>query len=248
MSLPLHRTASTQALLGGTVPGPLTVEQEVEAFLEPLEDFQPSQKESRRGVAQLLLIMACFLVPHLLLDLSVDEKLSGLLRPVLSLLSGLLIVIIGIASGSVAFTALRRAKPIAFAEAVGAALLMLGIAKLLVLGMGGEGMSTEDPYSELIDLLGPALSLFTIALCPALFEELAFRGLIHNRAQRVLGKHQGVLITATAFMLAHGVSYASPIHLLIGLHLSWLRNRSGSLLPGMVEHFMYNALVITVLY
>ena len=216
--------------------------------MKPLESYEANRKESTVALLQFALIMACFLVPGLIGQIFVEEELAGLLLPVLGLLSGALVLLVGALSGGLAFTALRSAKASAFGEAALVAVGMFTFAILLVKGMESGSTGGTSEFTELIDFLGPALSLFTIALCPALFEELAFRGLMHSRAQRVLGKKQGLMVTACAFMLAHGISLASPIHLVLGLHLSWLRDRSGSLFPGMVEHFVYNALVLSFLY
>ena len=46
------------------------------------------------------------------------------------------------------------------------------------------------------------------------------------------------------FALAHGVTLAFPIHLALGLYLGSLRARSGSLLPGMLFHMLYNTAVV----
>ena len=42
------------------------------------------------------------------------------------------------------------------------------------------------------------------------------------------------------------VTYAFPIHLAIGPYLCWLRQRSGSLLPGMMVHVLYNGSLVVV--
>ena len=37
-----------------------------------------------------------------------------------------------------------------------------------------------------------------------------------------------------------------PIHLALGLYLGWLRQRAGSLLPGMLMHFTYNGAIVVL--
>ena len=40
------------------------------------------------------------------------------------------------------------------------------------------------------------------------------------------------------------VTIAFPIHFLLGLYLCWLRVQSGSLLPGMLFHMLYNGALV----
>jgi membrane protease YdiL (CAAX protease family) len=83
-----------------------------------------------------------------------------------------------------------------------------------------------------------------IALCPALFEELAFRGVIHGRFLALLGKSQGMLATGVCFGLCHGVTAGLPFHVGLGIYFSWLRERSSSLFPGMLTHALYNGALV----
>ncbi len=76
-----------------------------------------------------------------------------------------------------------------------------------------------------------------------MFEELAFRGVVQGRFTALLGRFQGIVATGAAFGLCHGVTPALPFHVGIGIWLCWLRERSGSLLPGMVAHALYNGLI-----
>ena len=46
------------------------------------------------------------------------------------------------------------------------------------------------------------------------------------------------------FAAAHGISMGTPLHLGIGLYLGWLRDRCGSLWPGILLHFAYNGTLV----
>lgn len=83
-----------------------------------------------------------------------------------------------------------------------------------------------------------------IAVCPALFEELAFRGAIQRRFLAMLGRSQELLATGVCFGLCHGVTAGLPFHAGLGIYLGWLRERSTSLLPGMVAHALYNGTIL----
>jgi len=83
---------------------------------------------------------------------------------------------------------------------------------------------------------------------PAIFEELAFRGVIFNGLLRALTLRETILASALLFMLIHFTVLSYPHLLVIGLALGWLRARSGSLYPCMVLHFCHNAFCIMVEY
>ena len=42
----------------------------------------------------------------------------------------------------------------------------------------------------------------------------------------------------------HGAPAVLPIHLSLGLYLGWLRERSDSLLPCVLMHFLYNGTLV----
>ncbi|MFI5378139.1 MAG: CPBP family intramembrane glutamic endopeptidase [Tepidisphaerales bacterium] len=83
-----------------------------------------------------------------------------------------------------------------------------------------------------------------ICVQPAVFEELAFRGVIQGSIEAVVGPWQGVLVSAAMFAIIH-LSIPSLPHLLtLGIVLGWLRMGSGSIYPGMIVHFLHNLLVL----
>ena len=87
------------------------------------------------------------------------------------------------------------------------------------------------------------LTMMLAAVCPALLEELLFRGAI-LQSLRPWGNGLAVAVSAFLFALCHGSAAQFVPALVMGLCLGCFAVRSGSLLPGMVFHFVYNALVI----
>lgn len=192
---------------------------------------------------ELALLMSAFLLPHLLIVLLLDGESRALALPFVSMGTGVLVVLIAAITSPYAFRGLRPASApwwlIAVASAFAAAALAIGYSHLIdVHDEGGKLMR------GLRDALTTPWALFVIALCPALFEELAFRGAIQGRLLALLGPHQGLLATGTAFGLCHGVTAALPFHIGLGIWFGWLRERSNSLLPGMLAHALYNGTIV----
>ena len=88
-------------------------------------------------------------------------------------------------------------------------------------------------------------AMFTvICLMPAVFEELAFRGVIQSTLDGIFERRDAWIIQAALFSVLH----LSPIifvdHFIMGLCFGYLRLRCKSLYPGMLLHGSWNALVL----
>jgi membrane protease YdiL (CAAX protease family) len=111
---------------------------------------------------------------------------------------------------------------------------------------GARPAADTDFLAELVTRLGLPASLFVIAVCPAVLEEIVFRGMLQGRLMALLGHRVGFLVTAAAFAICHGAPIVLLVHFALGLYLGWLRERSGSLLPGMLMHFTYNGTLVVL--
>jgi hypothetical protein len=94
--------------------------------------------------------------------------------------------------------------------------------------------------------LGVAFSLLTLAVTPALCEELLFRGYVQRQAERSLGAAGGVLLSGLVFGLYHlRLTQALPL-IALGLYLAYLAWRTGSLWVPIVVHFANNAFAVAL--
>ena len=74
-----------------------------------------------------------------------------------------------------------------------------------------------------------------------LAEELLFRGLGFSLL-RPFGLAPAVLGTAFAWTLAHALLEGLPVFMVFGIGLALLRERQGSIFPGMFLHATFNGL------
>ena len=86
-----------------------------------------------------------------------------------------------------------------------------------------------------------------IAVTPALCEELFFRGLILSGLRR-LGLWPALITCALLFGLAHSSVYRLLPTFFIGLLLSWLVWRTGSIWTGILAHALNNGIAATLVY
>jgi membrane protease YdiL (CAAX protease family) len=83
-----------------------------------------------------------------------------------------------------------------------------------------------------------ALAVFVAPLC----EEIFFRGFMLPGLQRGLPTGWAIVISALIFGIAHADLGSLPVLVVIGLLLAILRQRSGSLYPGLLLHILNNGL------
>ncbi|MEM6671202.1 MAG: type II CAAX endopeptidase family protein [Planctomycetota bacterium] len=207
-----------------------------------LEDDR--QRWTNRTALEIGAMLLAILAPVLAAVLLFTEREVAALLPLTSLVGGVLVILVGLTSPAYTFGGLRAAKPSDYAIAIGAAALLVLAAVGWVGFLEGEFESRGDDLAELRQMLGTPLLLCVTAAAPAIFEELAFRGLLQGRLTALMGLVPGIVATAALFALAHGISAGSPLHISAGLVLGVLRVRSGSLLPGMLLHFLYNGTLV----
>jgi membrane protease YdiL (CAAX protease family) len=129
--------------------------------------------------------------------------------------------------------------------------LLVGIVGGILLAMverGIRGWSSGWPVPE-HDLGWPAgVALVTVAVLPAVFEELMFRGVILDRLQRVVGTRLAIAVQAMLFSAMHlDAVYVLP-HFAFGCLAGFLRVAAGALWPCMLMHFCWNGWIVLELY
>ena len=108
------------------------------------------------------------------------------------------------------------------------------------------GYEPREASSYFPDVSGGMIvpALIVIALMPAVFEELMFRGLLLNCCESGMGSIRTILITGFCFSLFHASPEQTVYQFIAGCAFAFIAVRSGSILPSMVMHFINNALII----
>jgi membrane protease YdiL (CAAX protease family) len=84
-----------------------------------------------------------------------------------------------------------------------------------------------------------------LAFLPAVCEELAFRGFILSGLRTRFRPWTAILLSSFLFALSHMNVFQFLPSFLLGMVLGILAVRSASVLPGMLLHLLYNALLIS---
>ena len=94
-----------------------------------------------------------------------------------------------------------------------------------------------------------ALLAFSVAILTPFAEELLFRGFILGMLLKRYSDTQSIVISSLIFAIAH-----EPIAMVLafggGLLYGWIRVKTGSVLPGMIAHAIWNGFItiIVILY
>jgi ABC-2 type transport system permease protein/sodium transport system permease protein len=94
------------------------------------------------------------------------------------------------------------------------------------------------------------LVLVTLALVPAVCEELCFRGFLISSLRTIVSAGWAAVVAALLFGLFHEVMFPGRLmtSTFIGLVLGWVRVRTGSVLPCIVLHAVHNGLLLSLSY
>ena len=119
----------------------------------------------------------------------------------------------------------------------------------------GIGGLSEERIRQTLEVVkgwkqvSPWLLVATLAVTPAIIEELCFRGYLFSALLRVLSPARTILLTSVLFGLFHVLTGNALLierfvpTTLLGMVLGWIAWRTGSVLPGMLMHLVHNGLL-----
>jgi membrane protease YdiL (CAAX protease family) len=108
------------------------------------------------------------------------------------------------------------------------------------------GYTPQEIFLPSMDGMGFVGTLIAVALLPAIFEELFFRGVLLE-GLKPLGETSAALICGALFALYHQNPPQTVYQFCCGTAFAFVALRSESILPTALAHFLNNA-VILVLY
>lgn len=118
----------------------------------------------------------------------------------------------------------------------------------LIAGMGlwtnyfNEALDLPDTMEELFTrMMYNPFGIIAVTIMAPIVEEMLFRGAIEGHLLRKW-KHPAwaVIVSSLIFGLVHYNPAQVPFAFVLGLALGWVYYRTGSLLPGMIMHFVNN--------
>lgn len=150
------------------------------------------------------------------------------------------------------FFLLRKKNPLREAGAVPAPLSMTAAAAglapvfyLLVTWvmslLPADWLESYAEASAALNETGLVMVLATVVTAP-IAEEVMFRGLIQSRLKRAMPGWLAVVISALLFGVCHGHPVWMAYAFVLGLFFGLMAHRSGSILPSMLAHLIFNGI------
>jgi membrane protease YdiL (CAAX protease family) len=104
-------------------------------------------------------------------------------------------------------------------------------------------------YEHYADSPFPLLfCIISIGVFPAIFEEIAFRGILFNELKNIMSVNATIILTTILFTILH-FSFISFLWIFpTGLLFGYLRSKHNTLLYGIIGHFIYNASIVLIEY
>ena len=109
------------------------------------------------------------------------------------------------------------------------------------LGQAVKGHEGFDDYRATKSLGEHIAILGAITLAAPLLEEIIFRGVLFQTIKRYAGSAVAVVASAGIFAALHGTLFVIVNIFFLGLLFGYLFDRTGSIVPGIVLHFLFNA-------
>jgi len=133
----------------------------------------------------------------------------------------------------------------------GVFMALIFLAAVALRGLLGETIplaaTTEDLISRTRSI-GEIITYFVlVCIIAPIVEEIIFRGYVYAGIRRLVGAPQAMLLGGLLFWAVHLNPDALLLITLIGITLSYVYERTRSLLPGMVAHGLHNAVVLAAL-
>ncbi|MGZ4337438.1 MAG: CPBP family intramembrane glutamic endopeptidase [Gaiellaceae bacterium] len=88
-----------------------------------------------------------------------------------------------------------------------------------------------------------AANVVLFAVAAPIVEELTFRG-VGQSLLSFLGRWPSMILVGAAFGVAHGLVEALLVLVPFGIALAWLRDRTKSVVPGMIVHALFNGIAL----
>ena len=136
---------------------------------------------------------------------------------------------------------LQPIPPLAAAGAVSIAPVLYGAVTLVLSLLPAAWMADYAQASAALNDTG-LLPFLSVALAAPVVEEVIFRGLIQSRLALALPGWPAVVLSALLFALCHGqpvwMGYAFVLGMVLGI-MAW---RTGSILPSILTHIVFNAI------
>jgi len=117
----------------------------------------------------------------------------------------------------------------------------------LLIGVGTENNKTESLQSRMTPF-NFMIGFVSAAIISPLYEEIFYRGFLYRFLRSKYGISIGMLSSSFIFMIVHIPTYNTlPVNFVSGLIFAWTYEKSGSVIPGIIIHGIFNGIAIILI-
>jgi membrane protease YdiL (CAAX protease family) len=116
-----------------------------------------------------------------------------------------------------------------------------------LLGLPMHGHEAVEEFRESTALQTRLALTLGISFRAPFFEEIVFRGVLFQTIKRYTGSVPAIVASAIVFALLHGTWFVIINIFFLGLLFGYLFDKTGSIVPGIVLHFLFNSTTLIML-
>lgn len=112
------------------------------------------------------------------------------------------------------------------------------------LGNTVENSKTES-LQQNVTLFTIIIGIISAGIVSPFYEEIFYRGFIYRWLRTRVGMRWAIVISSLIFTLAHFPTMnAMPVNFISGVVFAWTYERTGSVVPGMIVHGVFNTIAV----
>ncbi|WP_226682834.1 CPBP family intramembrane glutamic endopeptidase [Sutcliffiella horikoshii] len=113
-----------------------------------------------------------------------------------------------------------------------------------MLGVGVDNSKTESLKDE-VTWFTFMIAFLSAAVISPIYEEIFYRGFLYKWIRGKWGVGAGLLVSSLIFTVVHIPTYNTlPVNFLSGIVFAWTYERSGSIVPGIIIHGVFNGIAV----
>ena len=125
--------------------------------------------------------------------------------------------------------------------------IILSVAVVLLTSLLGNSVdnSKTESLQQNINLFTILIGIISAGVVSPVYEEIFYRGFIYRWLRVRLGINWGIVISSLLFTIAHFPTLnAMPVNFINGVMFAWVYEKTGSVIPGMIVHGVFNTIAV----
>ncbi|GMO54627.1 MAG: type II CAAX endopeptidase family protein [Termitinemataceae bacterium] len=185
-----------------------------------------------------------------LLNISDESIFSGILMTLTSIISFGVVILIGFKKTQEKFNDVFKFNKVSLSMWCATIIFMFGF---FILSNEFDNMLNhflpmpdilKNVFESMIVKQNIIIAIVVVAIVPALFEEMYFRGLLLNGLSKNYSQRKAIIITAIIFAIIHLNPWQSISAFVIGLFSAWICIKANSILLSIYIHLFNNSLAL----